>query len=90
MDAKARIGAYLRRAVPGDIGDEDDIFELGLVDSLFAMQLVTFVESAFSIAVERDDLDIANFCSISALAAFVEAKSGTAGPQDAGHGHRPD
>ena len=31
------------------LGDDDNIFELGLVDSLFAIQLVLFVEGEFGI-----------------------------------------
>jgi len=46
------------------VGDKEDIFERGLVNSLFAMQLVMFVEREFAIVVERQDLDIRHFCSI--------------------------
>lgn len=69
-----QLRSYLAKSISGKIQDDDDIFELGLVDSLFAIQLVAFVEKEYSITVESDDLDIANFCSIAALAAFVEAK----------------
>jgi len=44
------------------------------VNSMFAMQLVQFVESTFGIAVENDDLELDNFRSIDALAALVERK----------------
>ena len=47
---------------------------------MFAMQLVAFIESEFSITAEREDLDISNFCSIDALTAFVEAKNGLGCP----------
>ncbi|NOT39091.1 MAG: acyl carrier protein [Alphaproteobacteria bacterium] len=74
LDVRARIQRYIRIAVGSDINDEDDIFELGLVDSLFALELVTFVESEFGVVAEKEDLDICNFCSIAALVAFVEAR----------------
>jgi methoxymalonate biosynthesis acyl carrier protein len=74
MDVKARIRNYFATVIPEPVGDEDDIFERGVVNSLFAMQLVMFVEREFSIVAERQDLDIRNFCSIAALVAFVEAK----------------
>ena len=79
-EARGRIRAYFGRTIPKPVGDSDDIFDLGLVDSLFAMQLVAFIESEFSITAEREDLDIANFCSIDALTAFVEAKNGRGSP----------
>jgi methoxymalonate biosynthesis acyl carrier protein len=79
MDVRERIRSYIGRAVRKPVGDADDIFELGLVDSMFAIQLVAFVESEFRVVAEREDLDIRNFCSIAALVAFVEAKRRLAG-----------
>jgi methoxymalonate biosynthesis acyl carrier protein len=57
-----------------DIADDEDLFGAGLVNSLFAMQVVLFVEKAFGLAVENDDLDLDNFRSIDALVALVSRK----------------
>ena len=57
------------------LGDEENLFEAGIVNSLFAVQLMTFVERKFGIEVGMDDLDIENFKSIAATAAFVVKKS---------------
>ncbi|MFC2169925.1 acyl carrier protein [Acidobacteriota bacterium] len=54
--------------------DEDNIFEQGFVDSLFALQLVSFIESEFKIELNNEDLDITNFNSIQNLTALVESK----------------
>jgi acyl carrier protein len=43
---------------------------------LFAVQLVTFLERTFGIDVEMEDLEIENFKSVNAAAAFVQRKSG--------------
>lgn len=58
-----------------DLGDDDNLFESGIVNSLFAVQLMTFVEKTFGIAVESDDLDIENFKSLNATTYFVVRKS---------------
>lgn len=58
------------------LGDTTDIFATEAVTSLFAMELVLFVESAFGITVENEDLDIDKFSSVQNLSAFVEAKLG--------------
>jgi acyl carrier protein len=58
-----------------DLGDDDDLFESGLVNSLFAVQLMTFIEKTFAIEVEADDLDIQNFKSLNAATGFVLRKS---------------
>jgi methoxymalonate biosynthesis acyl carrier protein len=61
--------------VPG-LGDEEDLFESGIVNSLFAVQLMTYLEKTFDIEVTADDIDIDNLKSISACAAFVIRKKG--------------
>ena len=58
------------------LGDNDDLFESGIVNSLFAVQLMTFIEKTFAIEVGMDDLDIENFKSLNAATAFVERKNG--------------
>lgn len=75
-DRKGRIREFLGRFFRNrEIGDQEDIFSLGFVNSLLAMQLVQFLEKEFGIAVDDDDLDIDNFRTISALDALVERKS---------------
>jgi len=74
MTVIERIRQYVTSSVAVPVEDDSDIFELGLVDSLFGLQLVSFVEQEFAISVDGDDLDIANFCSIAALSEFVAAK----------------
>ena len=57
-----------------DLDDDDDLFESGLANSLFAVQLMTFIEKTFAIEVGMEDLEIANFKSLNAAAAFVARK----------------
>lgn len=73
---KARIREFIGKHVRGhDIADDEDIFASGFVNSMFAMQLVQFVEQQFGITVEDEDLEIANFQSVNAIAALVERKT---------------
>jgi acyl carrier protein len=62
-----------------DLDDDDNLFESGIVNSLFAVQLMTFIEKTFAIEVEMDDLDIENFKSLNAATAFVVRKNGRVG-----------
>jgi acyl carrier protein len=57
------------------LADDDDLFDSGIVNSLFAVQLMTFIEKEFSIEVGTEDLDIRNFRSLNATAAFILNKS---------------
>jgi acyl carrier protein len=66
-----------------NLNDDDELFESGLVNSLFAVQLMTFLEKTFAIAIGMEDLDIENFKSIRAAAAFVVNKNGSRAAADA-------
>ncbi len=56
------------------LGDDDNIFQLGYVDSPFAIQLICFIEEQFKIRVGDSDLDLDNFTSVNRIAAFVDKK----------------
>jgi len=71
-----KIADYLARFFPGhQLLHDEDIFSLGFVNSMFAMQLVTFVEQTFGITIENEDLELDNFRSIQALANLVARKA---------------
>ena len=74
---KAAIRQFLERFIQGhDLQDDDDIFAMGYVKSMFAMQLVQFMEQTFAITVEDADLEMENYRSINAMADFVTRKGG--------------
>ena len=76
-EIKEAIKRFISSAVDfTQLADDDNLFESGIVNSLFAVQLMTFVERTFSIEVEMDDLDIENFKSLNATTAFVLKKEG--------------
>jgi methoxymalonate biosynthesis acyl carrier protein len=62
-----------------NLDDDDNLFESGIVNSLFAVQLMTFIEKTFAIEVGMDDLEIENFKSLNATTAFVVRKNGRRG-----------
>ena len=72
---KVKIREFLYKYINNeDIEDDRDLFASGLVNSLFAMQLVLFLESEFGIAVENQDLKLDNFKSIQALSELIDRK----------------
>ena len=71
----SEVRSYLRSAIAEiTLGDDDDFFELGYVNSLMALELVTYLEHRFNIVVEVEDLDLDNFRTISRIADFVRRK----------------
>ncbi|MCC3434010.1 MAG: acyl carrier protein [Oscillatoriales cyanobacterium] len=58
-----------------DLQDDEDIFALGFVDSMFTMQLVLFIEKEFEVTIENEDLEFSNFRSINSMTALLERKN---------------
>ena len=74
---REKIRAFILASIPiPDLKDDDNLFESGIVNSLFAVELMTFLEKTFAVEVGPDDLEIANFQSINAAADFVTRKKG--------------
>jgi acyl carrier protein len=79
QEIREKVREFVGRHVRGQgLRDDEDIFATGFVNSMFAMQLVQFVEGTFGITCESDDLDLDNFRSIDALTAFVQRKQSVA------------
>ena len=57
-----------------ELKDSDNIFEMGFVNSLFAMKLVTFIEDEFDVFLENDELNIKNFSTVDKIVSLVESK----------------
>lgn len=73
------IGEFMARAFERDsVPVDEDIFASGFTNSLFAMQLVDFVERQFGVEVDADDLQIDNFRTVARVAALVERKTARA------------
>jgi methoxymalonate biosynthesis acyl carrier protein len=74
-DFKQEIREFLEGYVAGeDFEDSDDVFSLGLVSSLMAMQLVLFVEQQLGVRLDNDDLDFENFRSVDLVSHFMMSK----------------
>lgn len=76
MDMKEKVRGFLGRYI-GDkeFTDTDNIFEGGLVNSLFTMQLVMYIEKEFGITLENEDLELEKFKDVSSIVTLIEEKS---------------
>lgn len=66
---------FVTSLVGAELGPDEDYFEQGLVSSLAALELVTFVEHRFGLAVEVADLDLDHFRTVNRLTGFVLGKT---------------
>ena len=75
FEAKTKIKKFISQHFSNqEIKDDEDIFEMGFVNSMFAMQLVYFIEQEFNITVKNEDLDFDNFRTVNAMVSFLESK----------------
>ena len=75
-DARAPIRAFVAGRFPSArLADDRDIFALGFVNSLFAMELVLFLEQQFAMEIPNEDLELDNFRTIDAMAALVRRRA---------------
>ncbi len=64
---------FIRGRFPDvEISESEDIFRLGFVNSLFAMELVMFIEKQFGLTIPNDELQIDNFRTAKSMAGLVE------------------
>lgn len=68
---EADLTDLLERRTKIPVAPDADLFELGVVSSLFAMELVVHLESTYDIAIVGPDLVMENFRSVQAMAALV-------------------
>ena len=75
MDYKRNIRGFMNKFFrKSDLRDDDDIFALGYVNSLFSMQLVLYIEKEFKLKLDNDDLNIAYFRSIISIDELINRK----------------
>lgn len=68
---RANLTDFLEAQTKQPVAADLDLFGSGLVSSLFALQLVVHVETAFGIAVQAADLKLDNFRSVDAITDLV-------------------
>jgi methoxymalonate biosynthesis acyl carrier protein len=70
-DATSELLAMLSKRLKTTVRPEQDLFADGMINSMFALELVVQIENTFDVAVEGRDLDMANFRSVNAMANLV-------------------
>lgn len=77
-DVRAQVREFVTRnfyvADPTAFDDSVSLIREGIIDSTGVLELVTWVEGAYTISVPDDDLVPTNFDSIDAIVAFVNRK----------------
>ena len=77
QNTTSKIKTFLAQQFPmtKNVSNDEPLLKNGLIDSLGILDLVTFVENEFGIAVSDEDLLPENFGSIHSLTNFVHNKT---------------
>jgi acyl carrier protein len=76
MNKQTKIVEIVRRVAgrPVDFAPEDSLFESGLLDSFSLTDLVTELESEFSVRIPDSDLNPRKFDSVARIRAYLDAR----------------
>ena len=73
MDINEKLLNYISKSMAGKtLTADDDLFESGVVHSLFAMQLVLFIEKEFDVELDDDDLNFESLRTVRHIGQLVE------------------
>jgi acyl carrier protein len=64
-----------------DLADDQSFLETGVIDSTGVLELISFLEQQFGIAVEDQEVVPANLDSVAQLVSFVQRKKAALGAQ---------
>lgn len=72
---RAKVRKFIQKYSKKDnIEDNQNLFEMSFANSLFAMQLILFIENEFELAVANEDIGIDNFDTVDKICSFIQSK----------------
>ena len=76
MDIKEKLVLYFKEHTGIDVSADTHLIEESVIDSMGIMELIAFIEQAFSIELDMDDLTIDNFSTIIHISNLINEKGG--------------
>jgi acyl carrier protein len=80
MSISEKLEKYMFTEIVAKLGKkslnpEEDLLEQGIIDSLGIVKLVSFMEEAFNLKIDDDEIIPENFQSLNSIAKLVEQKT---------------
>ncbi len=73
MYTREKIMEFVKsRSKKGELNYDTDLFKGGYINSLFALEIVVFLEDTFNIKIKNKEINENNFKTITNIAAVVE------------------
>ncbi len=84
METAAAIKDYIRREFLGgssevELGDDRPLLRDEILDSLGVLMLVGFLEDHLGVAIDPEEVTVANFQTVASIVRLVESKGPTSG-----------
>lgn len=77
-EIKQKVIEFLTRSLRNkELGEDENIMELGLVHSLFMIQLIMFIEKNFQVEIDDDDLDMEQIGTVRQIVSLIERNQQT-------------
>ena len=73
---RTKIRAFISNSLSYDVHDDEDLFALGFVKSLFILQLILFIEREFDLTIENVPSIIESFRTVNRIAELVTRETG--------------
>jgi len=76
VDIRSDLRSFLKKQAPRGITFEDNesLLNNGVIDSLKMLDLISFIEEKFGVAIDEDEMMPDNFESVDTIVQFLEAK----------------
>jgi acyl carrier protein len=84
MDIRGVLRDFIERNfwVREGVGDDNSLLDSGILDSTGLVEVVTFLESRFEIAIADTEIIPENFETIAQMSAFIARRTGADTPAD--------
>jgi acyl carrier protein len=58
----------------GTVGDDQSLFDSGIIDSLGFIKLLAFIEETFKVDIDRSEVGMENFNTVNDILATIQGK----------------
>lgn len=78
-DKSIKIKEFIKKRFAGglsqEINNSDSLFEKGIIDSLGLLELIAFIEKAFKVSINMNEIMAENFDSIDKITQLIKRKT---------------
>ncbi len=76
MSIEEQLAGYFRERIDTEVAVDTQLIESGLIDSMGIQELIAFIENAYTLEFEMDDLTVDNFATINDIKNLILLKRG--------------